>query len=116
MMLGDISSKIYATLTQDSILQGLLPNVKDNSNVWEMRVPTPALNGKFPAVAFRVVSASPLLSVESLDALSWFVEIDIIGNTNSMKPLYDIFDRVYALLQMSNMSYGNSKAFQCRLD
>lgn len=116
MMLSEISQKIYETLSQDSTLQSLLPSVKDSSNIWEMRVPTPAESGKFPAIAFRVTNASPVLGVESLNALNWFVEIDIIDDKSSMTDLYAIFDRIYTLLQMSNMSSNDSKAFMCRLD
>jgi hypothetical protein len=115
-MLSAISQKIYETLSQDSVLQGLLPNVKDSSNVWEMRVPDPVADNKYPLIVFRVVTATPLLTVESLDALNWFVEIDIVGNKSTMSTLYSIFDRVYALLQTSNMSSGVAKAYQCKLD
>lgn len=114
MMLSTISQKIYETLSQDSVLQGLLPHVKDNSNIWEMRIPDPAVN--FPIVVFKIITAQPLLGVESLDALSWYVQIDIIDNNASMTNALAIFDRIYALLQNSNMSSGDSKGYMCRLD
>ena len=116
MMLSAISQKIYETLSQDATLRALLPSVKDSSNIWEMRVPEPVEDNKYPLIVFRITTATPLLSVESLDALNWFVEIDIIGNKTSMTALYSIFDRVYALLQGSNMSSGTSKAYRCNLD
>lgn len=115
-MIQNASQKVYEILSQDSTLQGLLPNIKDNSNVWEMRAPTPAESGTFPAVVFRIRSASPMLSVQSLNAFNWFVEIDVIGNTASMNDLWAIFGRIYTLLQDQNISSGTEKAYKCQLD
>lgn len=115
-MIGKISQKVYETLAQDSVLQGLLPDVKDGSNVWEMRVPRPADSGRFPAIAFRVVSGSPLLEVKSLNAFNWFIEIDIVGNTASMTQLWQIYDRVYQLLEDRNMTTDEAVAYRCQLD
>lgn len=115
-MISDASQKLYEILSQDSTLQGLLPSVKDSSNVWEMRSPTPAENGHFPAVVFRIRSGSPMLTVQSLNAYNWFIEVDIIGNTASMNELWAIFGRIYALLQDTNLSSNNEKAYKCQLD
>lgn len=116
MMLSSISQRVYEILSQDSVLQGLLPHVKDNSNIWELRSPEPAASNKFPMVVFRVSTGQPLLGVESLDALSWFIEIDIIDNKQSTTTALPIFERIYALLQNGNVSSGDSKAYMCRLD
>ena len=115
-MIGEISKQLYTTLKNDSTLNGYLPDVKDGSNLWEMRAPTPAEEGKFPALVFRVVSGTQILEVESLNAYNWFIELDIIGNEASMTDLWTIFDRLYVILQDSNLSINSSKAYKCRLD
>lgn len=116
MMLSAISQKVYEILSQDSVLQGLLPNVKDSSNIWELRIPEPVTQNKFPAVVFKIVSGQPVLGVEALDALSWYIQIDIIDNKQSTVDTLAVFDRIYALLQNANISTTGSKAYQCRLD
>lgn len=115
-MISEISQKIYETLTQDATLLTLLPSVKDGTNVWELHMPQPTNENKFPIIVFRVVSGSPLLEAQSLNAYNWFVEIDIVGNEASMATLWQIFDRVYELMQDGNMSSGTAKAYKCRLD
>jgi len=115
-MIDAISQKVYTTLTQDSVLQSLLPNVKDNSNIWELRMPDPAKENKFPIIVFRVVSGSPLLEEQALDAFNWFIELDIVGNQPTTTTLWTIYKRIYALLENSNMSNGSSIAYKCKLD
>lgn len=115
-MIANISQKLYEILSQDSTLQGLLPNVKDSSNIWEMRCPTPAESGLFPAIVFRVRSGSPLLSVQSLNAYNWFLEIDVIGNSASMGALWTIFGRIYTLLQDRDLSSGVGISYKCQMD
>jgi len=116
MMLSNISKKIYEVLSQDATLTALLPNIKDGTNIWELRMPEPVANNKFPVIVFRIVTATPLLSVESLDALNWFLEIDIINNDTSMTVSHQIFDRIYQLLQSANLSTTTSKVYKCSLD
>lgn len=115
-MIKEISEKIYTKLSTDPTLQGLLPSVKDSSNIWELRMPNPAKENKFPIVVYRVVSGSPLLDELALNAYNWFVEIDIVGNEASTTSLWTIYERIYALLQNGNMSNGNSVAYRCMLD
>ncbi len=115
-MIKEISGQIYNTLKNDATLISLLPNVKDGSNIWEMRMPQPTTAAKFPIVVFRVISGSPLLEVKALRALNWFVEIDIIGKDASMATLWDIYHRIYQLLQDANMSSSTKKALKCSLD
>lgn len=115
-MIAAISQQVYEILSQDATLQGYLPSVKDDSNVWELRAPNVAESGVFPAVVFRVRSGSPLLSVQSLNAYTWFIEIDIIGNSASMGDLWNIFGRIYELLQDRNVSSGTAKSYKCQLD
>lgn len=114
-MISDISQKVYETLTQDATLQGILPDVKDSSNVWELRMPDVADEAKFPLIRFKVFG-SPIRSVESLNAFNWFIQLDIIGNEASTSDLWSVYDRVYALLQNQNMSVSSAKALKCRLD
>jgi hypothetical protein len=116
MMLTEISKKIYEILSQDATLQGLLPHVKDTSNVWELRMPQPAKENQFPIVVFRITNATPQEDMVAIHALDWSIEIDIAGNEATLSVLYQIFDRIYELLQMANVSSGSAAAYRCRLD
>ncbi len=112
-MIADISKKLYEILTQDSELQALLPNVLDGSNVVEMRSPKPADGGTFPVIVYRIRFGSSNSRVASLSVLEWFVEIDIIDNSATMSTLWNIHERVYALLHNRNLTSENGIAYKC---
>ncbi len=115
-MITKISKALYTKLNGDATLKTLLPSVKDGSNIWEMRMPNVASDAKFPIIVFRIRTGSQLLSVQSLNAYSWYIEIDIIDNSGSMENVLAIFECVYTLLQNADLSSEEEKAYKCRLD
>jgi len=115
-MISEISAKLYTILRDDATLTAMLPSVKDGTNIWEMRVPKELTKTQYPVVVFRVTTGAPLLEVKSLNALNWFIEIDIISNTASMINLMAIYERIYDLLEDGNLTSGAATAYKCKLD
>jgi hypothetical protein len=115
-MIKAITQKVYEILSQDATLTALLPDVKDGSNVWEMRVPKAVANGSFPVITFRVTSGAPLLSVRSLEVLSWYIELEVIDNKASTEDVWTIYERVYDLLHNRNLTVSPAIALKCEID
>lgn len=115
-MISEISANIYTKLSQDSILQNLLPHVKDNNNIWEQHRPANIGTSDFPAVTYRISNGSPIQEVLSLDAISWDMELEVFGNTSSMSILWQIYERIYDLLHNRDVSAGTSHAYKCAFE